>query len=78
MNIKEIILESKSKPRKKDAKIEKEKYIVAKWLKDHGYDGLYCELCQCAIDGVISCDGCNEYKKCKAGVWNIGARKGER
>lgn len=29
--------------------------IVAAWLKDHGYDGLYSDECGCIIDGLMPC-----------------------
>ena len=33
------------------------KEIVAEWLKEHGYDGLYCETsCGCKIDDLMPCD----------------------
>ena len=37
-------------------KIKTVKDIVADYLKEHGFDGLYSEVCGCRLEGLISCD----------------------
>ena len=40
--------------------------IVAEWLRDNGYDGLfYDEGCACSVDDLFPCDNANRY--CEAG-----------
>jgi hypothetical protein len=32
--------------------------IVAEYIKEHGFDGLYCaDECACGLDNLIPCDG---------------------
>lgn len=40
--------------------------IIADWLKEHGYDGLYNEECACPLDDLYPCYGGPCYD-CQAG-----------
>jgi len=42
------------------------KEIVEKYLRENGYDGLYCEDCGCRLDDLIPCDW-GDFQDCKAG-----------
>lgn len=44
------------------------KEIVIKWLKEHKYDGLYCEDCACDMYDIclLDCD----FSRCQPGVWH--------
>ena len=55
--------------------------ILAAWLREHGYDGLYTEDCGCQIDGLCPCGeydlGCEAGYLCRRSgydIW-IGPRK---
>jgi len=41
------------------------KEIIIEYLKDNGYDGLYCDDCGCIIDDLIPCD--NDCSHCVPG-----------
>ncbi len=65
------------------------KEIVAGWLKEHGYDGLYCDECGCIIDDLMPCGGLGmtnwDVSQCEPGYrfpcppgcgehdWHVGA-----
>ena len=41
------------------------KEITGQWLKDNGYDGLYCDECSCELADLMPCD--DPYVNCAAG-----------
>ena len=64
--------------------------IVADWLKEHGYEGLYRECCGCKVDALMPCDEpgpdcrpgvvvpCPGPRDCEAGggcPWHIAEKK---
>lgn len=50
------------------------KEIVAAWLKENGYDGLYSDDCGCNITHFMPC--CGDFSECQAGVFvNLSDRK---
>jgi hypothetical protein len=36
------------------------KEMVAKYLNDNGYDGLYCDVCFCGMDDLMSGSECSD------------------
>lgn len=42
--------------------------IVAAWLKEHGYDGLFADECGCTVDDLMPCS--ETYFNCEAGYKN--------
>ena len=42
------------------------KNIVKKYLKDNGYDGLFCDECGCLLDELMPCD-CTDITDCEPG-----------
>ena len=43
--------------------------ILAEWLEDHGYDGLWCDVdpegCGCTLDYLAPCG--EDFSRCEAG-----------
>lgn len=62
------------------------KEIVAKWLKDNGFDGLYeCGECACKLGDIAPCGSFDAFVNCRPGYliepydsdsgWGIGRKK---
>ncbi|MFA5377395.1 MAG: hypothetical protein WC455_16710 [Dehalococcoidia bacterium] len=40
--------------------------ILESWLREHGYDGLYCDGCGCRVDDLMPCDS-PQPEECRPG-----------
>ena len=46
--------------------------MIQSYLKEHGYDGLYCDGCGCLVDDLFPCCGGEWAADCKAGYKTLG------
>ena len=53
----------------------KVKEILQQWLKDNGYDGLFCEYCGCERDDICPCDLSPNIVDCEPGYKFMGCNE---